>query len=140
MEKTIVQDNEFAESSFIEEYKLAQIVWKKPGVTSEIYRETFLKLLDYVKNVDGRHFISDSRLQGVINPADRKWFTDFAVKKAVETGLVRAAVINKKDPFKKYYINIILKFVTRKTNLDMKVFYDYDEGLKWLLSSGEHLK
>ena len=140
MEKVVIQDNEFVETSFVLEYKLAHVMWKKKNITSQIYRDAWTKILDYSEKMELKNFLSDGRLQGVISTKDRKWFMDVAVKRAVENGLIRAVVINKKDPFRKYYLNTILKYITRKSPVEMKIFFDYDEGLEWLLSFKEHLK
>ena len=140
MKKEIICANDFVELSYIHEYKLAHVVWRKKNISTEVYRDAWTTLLDYTANYDLKNFIADGRLQGVIDPKDRKWFMDVILKRAADNGLVRAVVINKKDPFKKYYLNTILKFITRKAPFDMKIFYDYDKGLEWLLSFGEHLK
>ena len=134
MKKDIVLENEYVEVSYISEFELAHLVWKQNNIPSQNYRGAYLELLEYTKEVNGSIFLSDGRLQGVISPEDRKWFLNYAVKRAIANGLKRAVVITKKDPFKKYYMNTIMKFILRKTDLEMKVFYDYDQGLKWLKS------
>jgi len=134
MEKTTILDNQTVEVSFFIELGLALLVWKHSNISSAEYRNTYLELLKYSDEVKGTLFLVDSRLQGVITPQDRKWFMDYVIEKAIKNGLKRAAVIMKKNPFKKYYINSIMKFVLRKTNLELKVFFDYDEGLAWLKS------
>ena len=135
MEKIIVLDNEFVETSYVSKYKLAMVVWKKfLAIPSEKYKEAFISILDYTENVPVVNYLADSALAGVINPEDRKWFQNYGISRAEKNGLKHAAIVIKKDPFKKYYMNTILKFATMKASYDMKIFYDSDEALNWLLA------
>ncbi|MBN2662980.1 MAG: hypothetical protein JXR68_04970 [Bacteroidales bacterium] len=139
MEKIIVLDNEYSEASYSVDIKLAMVKWKDiKTIPSEKYREAFSQLLTYTENVIVINFISDARLAGVVSPADRKWFQEFAVPWAAKNGLKHAAIVVKRDPFKKYYMNAILRFVNRHADYDVKLFYDYDEALKWLLSFNDY--
>ncbi|MBN2662982.1 MAG: hypothetical protein JXR68_04980 [Bacteroidales bacterium] len=135
MEKVIVLENEFVETSYVAQYKLAQVIWKKfLAIPSEKYREAFLSILDYTENVPVINYLADTTLAGVINPDDRKWFQNYGIVRAEKNGLKHAAIVIKKDPFKKYYMNTILKIVMVKASYDMKIFYSYEEALNRLLS------
>ena len=135
MEKTIVLDNEFVETSYIPKYKLAQVLWKKfLAIPSEKYREAFISILDYTENVPVVNYLADSTLAGVIDPKDRKWFQNYGIARAEKNGLKHAAIVIKKDPFKKYYMNAILKFATMNASYDMKIFYTYKEAFNRLIS------
>lgn len=138
MEKLILLDNEYAECSFINEYKLAHLKWKSTNISSTKYREAFEVLLEYTENTEVVNFISDGRLSGAINPDDRKWFQSEVLKRADKNGLKRGAIVIKADPFKKYYINQIVKWSSRNFNMTMKVFINYDEALNWLLSFNDY--
>jgi len=138
MNKEIIFDNEFVETSYVAEYKLAQIIWKKfVVIPSDKYKEAFLSILDHTESVPVVNYIGDTTLAGIIDPDDRKWFQSYALERAEKNGLKHAAVVIKKDPFKKHYMNTILKIATLKTSYDLKMFYSYDDAIKWLIKHND---
>lgn len=139
MEKTILIDNAFVETSYIEEYKLAHIIWKAITTPSEKYREALTSLIDYSETHQTINFLSDGTDSGVITPDDRKWFQEYAVPKAAKNGLKHAAVVIKPDPFKKYYMNAILKVVNRKATYNMKIFNKYEDAINWLIGYNDYI-
>ncbi len=139
MSKVIVLDNEYVETSYIEEYKMAVVLWKSfVNIPSEKYKEAFISILDYTETHPVINYIADTRQAGVIDPDDRRWFQDYGIIRAEKNGLKHAAIVIKKDPFKKYYMNAIVKFATRKSTYDMQIFYDYDEAKNWLLGFNDY--
>lgn len=139
MNKEIIIDNGYGEGAYIHDYKLTIVTWKETKtIPTEVYRKMFSETLTFSEKTGVVNFVSDSRLGGVVSPEDRKWFQEVAVPWAAKCGLKHAAIIMKKDPFKKYYMNTILKFVNRNASYDIKIFYDYDEALKWLLSFNDY--
>jgi len=136
--KEIIKNNKYVEVCFIHEMKLGRIVWKSKIIPSEEYRDAFLVLIDFAEKVKGTEgrvalFLSDTTIQGVVSPDDRKWFQEVALPRAVATGLKKACVVMSGSVFKKYYINLILKTV-KKFDLPFKVFNNYDEAVEWLTS------
>ena len=131
MEKEIVSKDKYAEIIYMPDIKLVQITWEGM-VPSEQYRNTFSRAIEYTETHDFVNFISDAREQGVVSTDDRKWFQNVIVPQAVKQGLKYGAVVIKKEPFKKYYMNAILRILNRKSNIIMRIFYDYDEALEWL--------
>jgi len=138
MNKIIVIENEFVEACYIVDYKLAHIAWKQKLIPSEMYRTAFTKLLDYTENVDVVNFLSDGRISGPTDPEDRKWFQEYAMPRGQKNGLKRAAVVIKLDPFKKYYINTIIKWGHKKVTFETQIFNDYDKAIAWLLSFNDY--
>lgn len=117
--------------SYHADKKLLQLIWDgKP--TSEEYKATFLTIIDFARQNPVRHFLSDTRKQAVVSPADRKWFQTVIVPAAVECGLTNAASIMDMNPFKKYYLNTILSVVTA-SGLKYRLFSEEEEALEWLL-------
>lgn len=139
MDKIILLENDYVEASFISEYKMAHIIWKSLHTPSKFYREAIMSLLDYGSENKTVSFLSDARLSGATDPEDRKWFQNL-IPLATEKGLNQVAVVIKKDPFKKYYMNSILKVVNRNAKYNMKIFYDYDEAFNWLISFNDFKK
>lgn len=70
------------------------VVWRGP-VTSEQYRITYQKGIEFLKAYNTPNWLTDLSLQGPIDPADQEWlFTDI-IPQATHNGLVRiAAVMN----------------------------------------------
>lgn len=134
MSRIIVYSSDYAEATYIEEYKMALMVWKRLVIPSEEYRKALTFLLDYGDNVKIVSYLSDGRNSGPVDPSDRKWFQDIAIPRAEKLGLKHSAVIIKNDPFRKFYLNSIIKVVNLTASYNMKVFTDFDEGFKWLLS------
>ncbi len=139
MNKEVILENEFVEVAYIHDYKMAVVAWKNfVTITTEEYQRVFNEILDFTKSIGVVNFISDSRLGGVVSPEDRKWFQENAVPRAAENGLKRAALVIKKDVFKKYYMNAILKVINRKENYETRIFYNYDEAFNWLISFNDY--
>ena len=133
--KKILLDEKYAEVSYNLESKLVLVIWKDNNFTSEEYKKTFNIGLDFVSKNKKQFlfFISDTTKQAIVSPEDRKWFQENAVPRAIDAGLQRAAVVVPKNPFKRYYMNLILK-VVNKFNIPLKLFSDLDSALKWCLS------
>lgn len=127
-------ENEYARGCYYEQIKAAEIKWLKTAIPSDVYKDAFKKAIEFTENRPFVNYISDAVLQGVISPDDRKWFQDVIVPQAVKQGLKHGAVIIKRDAFKKYYMNAILKFLNRKSPIEMKIFYEYDKAIEWLKS------
>ncbi|MBN2662981.1 MAG: hypothetical protein JXR68_04975 [Bacteroidales bacterium] len=130
--ETLIND-EYFETSFFVEYKLTQVVWKQIHTPSKKYRLAIQSLLDFADTNEVVSFLSDARLSGATDPDDRKWFQEL-IPSATEKGLKYVAVVIKQDPFKKYYMNSILKVVNRKAPYEMKIFYNYEEAFSWLIN------
>lgn len=139
MNKEVVLENEFVEVSFVHDYKMALIKWKSfISIPSEKYREAFISILDFTENIRVINYLADTTLAGVIDPEDRKWFQSYGIDRADKNGLKHAAIVMKKDPFKKYYMNAILKFATMRSSYDMKIFNKYEDALNWLIGYNDY--
>ncbi len=129
MKETLLKEK-FAEAYYEPDTKLVVIIWGKK-CTSQEYRFAFRTLLDHYKKAEMHFYLSDIRNQPIVSPADRKWFETVAMPESIENGLLKAAVVFKGNPFKKYYINLILK-ATNKFNLPLKLFLNLDDAKQWL--------
>lgn len=138
MSRINIYSSEYADATFIEEYKMAHMTWKRLVIPSEEYRRAFTMLLDFGDSKRIVSFLSDGRNTGPVDPSDRKWFQDVAIPRAEKLGLKHSAVIIKNDPFRKFYLNSIIKVVNLTSSYNIKVFTDYDEGFKWLISYGDY--
>lgn len=130
MEKVVLIDEKWAEVWYEPDNQLGAILWKAP-CTTEQYREAFVALINQQYKTKISLFLSDVRKQGVVAPDNRKWFEIEALPKAVRNGLKAAAVIVSANPFKKYYLNVIIKTIN-KFNIPLKLFSKEDDARKWL--------
>ena len=142
MEKLLLYDREFYAIFFTEKYQCIEIHWKNGLVASDDYRQAFIEAYNYfVENKEEKnikYFLSDIRQQGVISPEDRKWFQQEMVPKVDAEGLRRAAVVfGNKDPFKRYYINTIMRWVNRNYTMKMKAFKSEEDAYKWFQEDSE---
>ena len=128
----IILDTDFVKITYDTEAKLLIQRWKRI-VTSEEYRKAFQVSLEAVSKYNIPLFLSDTSKEGVISPEDRKWLEEVIIPKAVKNGLKYSATIMDKDLYKKYYLSKI-KNASEESGMRFRIFDNYDEGLKWLLS------
>ncbi len=130
----LLQDNEFSKVYFDTDLKAGVIEWKQTKLTSEAYRNSFEVLIEYTNGKDiFENYYSDGRLQSVVSPADRKWFQENIIPKAINNGLKRGAVLISGNAFKKYYMNMIIKG-SRKFPIEIKIFDKEEKAIAWLKS------
>jgi hypothetical protein len=128
--RIVFLDEEYALGIYEPDKLLVKIIWRG-GQSSDEYRHVFMKALEIATERNGRFFLSDVRKQRVVGPADRKWFQEYALMKAVEGGLLKAAVVFEGNVFKKYYLNNILD-TSKKFGLPLKFYYSVEEAEEWL--------
>lgn len=134
--KEIIKNNQYVEVCYITEMKLGRVVWKSKIIPSEEYRGAFTILIDFAEKTKGTeksvdYFLSDTTIQGIVSPEDRKWFQEYALPIAIRTGLQKACVVMSGSIFKKYYINLILKTL-KKFDMPFKVFNSYNDAIEWI--------
>ncbi len=112
------------------ENEIGIIIWRK-RCSSEEYRQSFTLLLEHQKKKGSPKFLSDIRHQSIVSPSDRKWFQEYALPEAQKNGLRKAAVITDANPFKNYYMNMILR-ATKKFNLPIRLFSSEETAVAWL--------
>ncbi len=130
MEKVVLIDEKWAEVWYEPENTLGMILWKAPCSTEQ-YRSAFMALINHQYIAKITRFLSDVRNQGVVSPDNRKWFEKEALPRAIRNGLKAAAVVVSANPFKKYYLNTLLKTIN-KFNLPLKLFSTEEDARKWL--------
>ena len=128
-----VFEKTYAKITVDTENKVMYVVWNG-FITSEQYREVFIKLLDLLKEHKIVRLLTDTRKQGVISPTDRKWLETEIVPEAVKNGLKYSATVVTKDVFKQYYMNEIVNSSKQKGMEDFRLFDDDKEAKEWLLS------
>ena len=140
MTKINILTQPYAEVYYVEDYKVGVILWKSGKIKSDEYRKAFNTIIDFFKNnkqYSFLNFLSDTRDQGVVSPAERKWFQGYIMDEAKKLGLKRGAVVIPKNVFKKYYLNLILA-TGAVFKIKIKIFDDKDDAQKWLIAFGDY--
>ncbi|MDN5211268.1 hypothetical protein QQ020_04375 [Fulvivirgaceae bacterium BMA12] len=129
----VVLHRPYAMAYFFTDTKICYLHWKK--LTSfEEYKEVFNTILEWHAKTPADYFLSDIRNQGTSSVEKKDWFKDYAIKKAVDGGLKKGAVIMDRNPFKQFYINLILK-TTNTMQLPFKAFSDMPSAVAWLFET-----
>ena len=75
----------------------------------------------------------DTRKQGIINPAQRKWLIEESLPVAIDIGMKRIAVISEMSVFKRYYLNTLMAAI-KKVKIPFKTFKDEEKAIEWIKS------
>lgn len=126
----IILDKPFAGVYYFSDSKIAYIYWKKPVAITE-YQEAFNAILKKHKQTPAIYFLSDIVNQGVSSNDKKEWFREVVLKEAIDGGLKKGAIITDGNPFRDFYINIILGS-TNKMGLPFKSFHNAKDAKDWL--------
>ncbi len=134
MTKHEILNKHYVEVYYVEDYKVAVVIWKGTEIKSQEYKNTFHSIFDFCKKgYKLVNYFSDTREQGTISLEDRKWFEDYVLTEARKFGLKRGASVIPGNVFKRHYMNMILG-ISKFYKIDMKLFDNKDAAQKWLLS------
>ncbi len=125
----VLSQYKYATTYYDEEMKVAGVKWHG-SFTKEEYIDLFNQLFEDVKGKKVIGFYSDIRQQGVVPVAARKHFeTEFSAKgKAI--GIDKTGVVTDASPFKKYYLNTLIKVTNRPVKLCSKP----EDALEFIVS------
>jgi hypothetical protein len=126
----ILYDSQTVTVTYLRSEKLAQLRWKKEAETSE-YRQMFQALVDFAKKNKIRFFISDMRLEGLVPLEDMKWLEEAVLKKAIELGVEKIALINEDTIFSTVYAETI-KRKLMNSPVRVQLFSDIASARAWL--------
>lgn len=127
----LLLDKPFASVYHFTDTKIGYVYWKK-SPSFEQYKEPFEVLLERHEKSPIDYFLSDIINQGVSSGEKKEWFKEVALKKAIDGGVKKGAVIINDNPFKEFYVNIILK-ATNRMGLPFKIFRNIDQAKSWLI-------
>lgn len=126
----VLLDKSYVSVYYYSDTGLGYIYWKKNASFDE-YKLPFEAMLEKQKTSKGVYFISDITNQGPSSKEKKDWFKEVALKQAIDGGLKKAAVILDSNPFKQFYINIILK-ATNNMGLPFKAFNNLEDARGWI--------
>ena len=134
MDKKFIFQDEIVETIYFPDIFLVENKWlKKIAFQQDIYRSTFMRVIDFARENRVDFFLSDIRNQGVVPTSEKNWFKDVVLPLAVEVGVKYGAVITTGNVFKTYYMNAIIK-VGNVFDLPIKLFTDREKAVNWLVN------
>lgn len=127
-EDKVIFKEKYVTAYYSPELKIIGLVWD--GLFSkEQYIDTFVRLIEHAKKNPVTGFYSDIRKQGVVNVEARKYFEKEISPTAAKMGIERTGVVSDASPFKKYYLNTLIKMTGRPT----KICSDPDDAIQYIL-------
>ncbi|QCK16796.1 hypothetical protein [Mangrovivirga cuniculi] len=127
-EDNILFKEPFVTAYFSKELNIVGVVWHG-FLKTENYTSTFDRLIEFAENNKVIGFYSDIRDQGVVSIEARKYFESTISPKAKELGIDKTGIVSDSSPFKKYYLNTVIKMTGRPA----KIFSDPDKAINFIL-------
>ncbi|ELR71205.1 hypothetical protein C900_03009 [Fulvivirga imtechensis AK7] len=127
-EGNIIIEEKYARAYYSRSLKVVGVVWD--GIfTKEQYMDFFDRLLEFGRKNQVIGFFSDIRKQGVVPVDARKYFEKHVSPEAQRLGINKTGVVSDASPFKKYYLNTIIKMTGRPA----KICSDPNDALSYVL-------
>ncbi|MCX2743087.1 hypothetical protein OO013_04380 [Mangrovivirga sp. M17] len=127
-EENVLFEEPYVTAYYSKDLKIAGVIWDG-FIKTENYTNTFDRLIKLAEDRKVIGFYSDIRKQGVISIEARKYFESTISPKAKELGVDKTGIVSDSSPFKKYYINTIIKMTGRPA----KIFSDPDKAINFIL-------
>jgi hypothetical protein len=133
VDQLINTENQFIEEKYVKAYysealQIVAIVWD--GMfTKDQYIDLFERLLSFAQDNKVKGFYSDIRKQGVVSIDARKHFEKNISPRGAKLGIQKTGVVSDASPFKKYYLNTLIKMTGRPTKICSKP----EDALKYIL-------
>lgn len=119
----------YVDAYYSRDLKVVGIVWN--GVfTKEQYIGLFERLLNHASGNPVIGVYTDIRKQGVVPIEARKHFEKVISPESTKLGIDKTGVVSDASPFKKYYLNTIIKV----TGKPAKICSEEQEALDYILS------
>ena len=124
----IIHEEAFATGYYSAELKLIGVKWHGNFTEGE-YIAFFNKLFELMEGKTIVGFYTDIRKQGIVPVGARKEFERTFSPRGKAMGIDRTGVVTDSSPFKKYYLNTIIKITGRPVKLTSKP----EEALQFIL-------
>lgn len=125
-------DSEVVSWTYSKEGQLAHITWKKSSDSSE-YRNIFTSIIEFAGKNQVKYVLSDMRKQGPVQAEDLKWLELEVLKKAVEHGVCKIALVSEDTIFSTIYAETIKRKLS-ETPIDVSIFQEDMSAKAWLLA------
>lgn len=128
----VIVDEDYVKVMYERENKLAFVEWlKRPNF--EQYQFVANQILDYSLTSPVNYYLSNNTKQGVVSKEMKEWWRDVSIPRAISRGLKRGASIIDDNPFRMFYMNLMLKY-SSLYQLPFKTFYNETQAREWLLN------
>ncbi len=137
IERQLLFDQPYAKIFFDASINATGIIWQGP-LTSEQYRDVFIKSLGFVKAFNTPNYIADISAQGVIAEADQQWMFKEVIPEAIQFGMRRIASVKpdiNHELIKKYLEGI--NNTLEKQGATYRMFESMDAATHWMRESNE---
>ncbi|MBS1682942.1 MAG: hypothetical protein JST48_14615 [Bacteroidetes bacterium] len=130
IKEQIVFENECGYVFFNANTRCAGIVWKQQ-VTSDAYRILLNKCVSIVQIYRATCWLSDVRLQGVVDIKDQVWISTYVLPEASKNGLLRIAIITEKGQYDELYYKRLYES-GQKFNIEVNFFNERTSADNWV--------
>lgn len=137
IERQLLFEQPHAQIFFDASINATGIIWQGP-VTSQQYRNVFIKSLEFVKAFSTPNYIADISHQGPIREVDQQWMFRSIMPEAAQFGLRRIASIKPNvntDTVRNYLKG--LNENMRVHNITYEMFESMDEATNWMRNANE---
>ncbi|MGD2034008.1 MAG: STAS/SEC14 domain-containing protein [Bacteroidales bacterium] len=128
----LLYDSDMVKLVYFKDQHLAHIFWKKNTDSSE-YRNIFNAIIEFSEKNQIRYVLSDMRKEGLVKTEDLKWMELEVLKRAIEHGVIKIALVEEDTIFSNIYAETI-KRKLRESPIDVRIFQDETSARAWLLS------
>lgn len=138
VQRQILMKEPYAEIFFDAHLNTTGVIWSGP-VTTEQYKSTFRKCLEFVKAYNTPNYMSDVTHQGPISKADQLWMFDEILPEASRNGLRCIALVrpDAESPAVIDYLDTIADALN-KLAIRQQYFVSQEQATTWIES--ENLK
>jgi len=133
----VLYDEPYAKIFYDAKMNATGVTWKAP-VSSEQYKNAFVRCLEFLKFYNTPNWISDISEQGIIAQEDQQWMLKNILPEAVNNGLKRIAAVtaNAKAAAVNEYLNEIQVIIAR-LNIKYAYFSTFEEAANWVIEENE---
>ena len=128
---TTLLDTDYVLVTYDMTSKILAIIWKGK-LTSEQYRHTYIKSLEFSEDHKVEGFMVDISNQKRVSAADKRWFDDTVLPNANTVGLKKACVVYDGNLFREYYLTHAVKRA-KKYPIPYMYFKSRRRAMEWLL-------
>jgi signal transduction histidine kinase len=137
VEQQVLYKSAYATIFFDARINSTGVVWNGP-VSSQQYRQVFLKCLEFVKVYNTPNYVADISNQGYISREDQLWMFQEILPEAAQYGLRRIAGVKSshENVSANEYLNGIIDSL-KSLGLQQRYFNSLEEALNWIQLENE---
>lgn len=132
IERQILYDEPYAHIFYDASINATGIVWKGP-ISSQQYKDAFVKSLGFLKAFNTPNYLADISNQGPVSAADQQWMFESIIPEAIRFGLRKIATIKpdvENDLVRQYVEGINASL--NKQGAHYQMFDTMDKATDWM--------